>query len=51
MVHYIISARSVNAASDMTKRLMQSLLAENRLGSRRMEIISQIEPEMYRKRD
>lgn len=47
MVHYIISSRSVEAASDMTEVLMQSLLRAKRISSRRIEIISQIEPEVY----
>lgn len=47
MVHYVISSRSVEAASDMTETLMQSLLKANRISSRRMEIISEIEPDIY----
>lgn len=49
MVHYIISSRSMEAASDMTEALMQSLLRANRVSSRRMEIISEIRPEVYHK--
>ena len=49
MVHYIISSRSVEAASDMTEALMQNLLRAHRISSRRMEIISEIEPELYKK--
>lgn len=48
MVHYVISGRSVEAASDMTETLMQSLLKANRISSKRMEIISEIEPDIYR---
>lgn len=48
MVHYVISSRSVEAASDMTEALMQSLLRSHRLGSRRMEIIREIDPDLYR---
>ena len=48
MVHYIISSRSSEAANDMTESLMQSLLAAKRISSKRMEIISEIEPDIYR---
>ena len=48
MVHYIISSRSTEAANDMTESLMQSLLAAKRISSKRMEIISEIEPDIYR---
>ncbi len=47
MVHYIISSRSVEAASDMTETLMQKLLSAKRISSKRMEIISEIEPDVY----
>lgn len=48
MVHYVISSRSVEAARDMTETLMQSLLKVNRISSRRMEIISEIEPDIFK---
>lgn len=48
MVHYVISARSMEAAADMTEVLMQSLLRSKRISSRRMEIISEIKPEIYK---
>lgn len=48
MVHYIISSHSVEAASDMTEALMQRLLKANRISSRRMEIISEIEPDIFK---
>lgn len=51
MVHYVISARSIEAAGEMTGRLMQSLYASGRIGSRRMEIISDIDPNVYRFRN
>ncbi len=47
MVHYIISGRSVEAICDMTEVLVQSLLRANRIKSRRIEIINNIEPEVY----
>ena len=47
MVHYVISGRSVEAVKDMTGTLMQSLLKANRVSSRRMEVITEIEPDMY----
>ena len=43
-VHYIISGRSKEAASDMTGALMRSLLKSHRISTGRMEIISEIEP-------
>ncbi len=48
MVHYIISCWSAEAANDMTEILMQRLAAANRLSGRRMEIISEIEPDLYK---
>ena len=48
MVHYIISSRSVEAAGDMTAALMKRLLEANRISGRRMEIISEIEPDLYK---
>ena len=44
MVHYIISCRSPEAGIEMTESLMNSLYRANRLSSRRMEIISEIDP-------
>ncbi|MBO4395465.1 MAG: AAA family ATPase [Eubacterium sp.] len=46
-VHYIISGRSMEAASDMTGALMHSLLKSHRISTRRMEIISEIEPSVF----
>ncbi len=51
MVHYVISARSVEAAADLAGRLMQSLYTSKRISSRRMEIISDIEPDVYRHKE
>ena len=48
IVHYVISADSIEAASDMTEALMSKLLRSNRISSRRMEIISEIEPHIYK---
>ncbi|MCM1091819.1 MAG: AAA family ATPase [Muribaculum sp.] len=48
MVHYILSSRSVDAASDMTEMLTQRLAEANRLSGRRIEIISEIEPDLYK---
>lgn len=47
MVHYIISSRSMEAAGDMTELLMQRLLNANRISSRRMTVISQMDPDVY----
>ena len=48
MFHYILSSRSVDAAKDMTEILTQRLAEANRLSGRRMEIISEIEPDLYK---
>lgn len=48
MVHYVISSRSAEAAGDMTETLIQSLIKAKRISSRRMEMISEIEPDVYR---
>ena len=48
LVHYIISSRSIEAACDMTETLAQSLVKANRINGRRMEVISEIEPDLYR---
>lgn len=47
MVHYIISAKSNEAAIDIAELLAQRLAEANRLSGRRMDIISQIEPDIY----
>lgn len=47
LVHYIISSRSIEAACDMTETLAQSLVKANRINGRRMEVISEIEPDLY----
>ena len=49
MVHYVISSRSVEAAGEMTEVLVQNLRKANRINSRRMEIVSEIEPDLFRK--
>ena len=49
MVHYMISSRSVEAAGEMTEVLVQNLRKANRINSRRMEIVSEIEPDLFRK--
>lgn len=51
MVHYVISTRSIEAAGDLTSVLMKNLFLSNRLCSRRMEIISEIDPYIYSKRN
>lgn len=48
MVHYFISGRSAAATEDMAEILMQRLTETGRLRGRRMEIISEIEPDLYR---
>lgn len=51
MVHYIISGRSNEAVRNLTETLIQSLIKANRVSSRRMELISEIEPDMYNVRN
>lgn len=48
-VHYVLSCRSVEAAYDMTESLVQNLADANRIKSKRIEIISDIEPDLYKK--
>lgn len=48
MVHYVISSKSAGAASDMAGTLMQALSSANRLSGRRMQIIREIEPDVYK---
>ncbi len=45
--HYVISARSMEAVADITECLMQKLLKAKRISSRRMEIISNMTPDVY----
>ena len=48
MVHYVISGRSIEACLDMTKSLVSSLYKANRIRSRRIEIITNIEPDLFK---
>lgn len=48
MVHYIISDRSIEAACDMTEKLALTLSKAKRISSMRMEVISEIEPDLYK---
>lgn len=49
MVHYVLACRSLDAGLDMTESLVQNLANANRIKSRRIEIISDIEPDLYKK--
>ena len=49
MVHYVISSRSTEAAQDIAETLMQHLYKANRICNRRMEIISEISPYLYKR--
>ncbi len=44
LVHYVLSARSKEAARDMTSRLMQELYEAGRITSRRMGMVSDVKP-------
>lgn len=48
MVHYVISGRSTEAVDNMTEALAQRLVKADRISGRRMEIISEIEPDLYK---
>ncbi|MBQ5850479.1 MAG: hypothetical protein IIW54_06665, partial [Lachnospiraceae bacterium] len=48
IVHYIIASRGIEAAIDMAENLTQTLAKANRISGRRMEIISNIEPDLCR---
>ena len=45
--HYVISARSMEAAEEITECLMQKLIKAKRICSRRMEIIRNMAPDVY----
>lgn len=47
LVHYIIAYRSREAANEITETILQRLAAANRLSGRRMELISEIEPDLF----
>ncbi len=47
-VHYIISDRSIEAAREMTGKLALTLAKAKRISSMRMEVISEIETELYK---
>lgn len=48
MVHYVLSTKSVEATSDMTETLMNSLFAVKRIDTKRMVIIKDIDPEVHK---
>lgn len=48
MVHYVISGRSMESCIDMTEALVRNLLVANRIHSRRIEIITGMEPDVYK---
>ena len=47
MVHYFISSKSTQAASDITEAVVQRLIKANRLSGRRMEIFHNISPDLH----
>ena len=49
LIHYIIASRSIEAALDMSEHLVHNLVTAKRISSRRVEIISEIEPSAYKK--
>ena len=48
-VHYVISGRSIEAAREMIGVLAKALYDSKRIGSRRVEIITEIDPEVYKR--
>lgn len=46
-VHYVISARSAEAAGDMARALGSGLLKANRISTRRVCVLSGIDPDLY----
>ena len=48
LVHYVITNKSAEAAHDITETLVTALANANRLRGRRMEMITEIDPELYR---
>ena len=48
MIHYVLSAKSIGAAVDLAETLSQELYAAGRIQSRRVGIISDIEPYFYK---
>lgn len=51
MVHYFLSARSIDAAQDLAITLSQKLFEAGRIESRRVGMISEIEPDIYKYRN
>ena len=48
IIHYLLSARSIGAATDLAETLAQQLYAAGRIESRRIGIISGIKPEIHK---
>lgn len=48
MVHYIISAKSREASDDIAETLMNHLYEAKRISTKRMVMINEIEPEVYK---
>ena len=48
MVHYFISSHSLAAARDIAGTLMESLYRANRVTSRRVEVVSEMYPDIYK---
>ena len=48
VVHYVLSAHSIEAAKSMAEILAQKLLKAHRISGRRMEIITELSPDCYK---
>lgn len=51
MVHYAVASKSMDAAIDMAETLLHNLMKAHRISSRRIEIVREIGPIMYRHSD
>ena len=47
MVHYVISAKSREAADDIAETLVNNLYVANRISTKRMVMISEMDPKVY----
>lgn len=49
MVHYVISGNSLDATKDMAETLLQNLYQAGRIRSRRLEVIREMDPNLFRR--
>lgn len=51
VVHYVVASKSTDAAIDIVSSLTYSLLKANRISSRRIEIVSELDTNAFQKHD